>query len=188
METVDQWGKERDEVVLKEALQNPELFRILVQRYQEPFLRKAATVVRDSGESEDIVQETFVKIYRYAANFKKQPGIEFKSWAYKILMHTAFTHYAKIKKTRTNVEYLDFLLTDSEELAKDETYLEKAELKNVVAGVLDKMPTPLATALKAYYFEDKSYEMIAKEQKISLSALKMRLFRAKKVFRKLLEI
>ncbi len=181
------WNQEKDEKVLKETLKEPSLFRILVRRYEEAFIRKAMTVIHDAEEAADIVQETFVKIYRYAGKFKKQEGVEFKSWAYKILMNTAFTHYAKYKKTRNNVEYLDFLLTDTEELATDETYLEKAELKNIVQVTLAKMPGPLADALHAYYFEDKSYEVIAREQNISLSALKMRLFRAKKIFKKFLE-
>lgn len=184
-EPQSQWENERDEVVLKAAVWEPALFRILIRRYEEPFLRKARTVIQDSEEAEDIVQETFVKIYRYAGQFKKQPGIEFKSWAYKILMNTAFTHYGKFQKTRNNVEYLDYLLT--EELPKDETYLERAELKELVRTVMGKMPPQLASALQAYYFEDKSYQEIAKEQNITLSALKMRLFRAKKIFKKLLE-
>lgn len=186
MDTDSRYAEEKDETILKSSISNPGLFRLLVQRYEEPFLRKAMTVIRDTSEAEDIVQETFVKIYRYAGKFKKQEGVEFKSWGYKILMNTAFTHYAKFQKTRNNVEYMDFLLNDSEELAKDETYLERAELKNMVRVTLDKMPPQLASALSAYYLEDKSYADIAREQKITLSALKMRLFRAKRLFKKFL--
>ncbi len=187
MEVDPKWAHEKDEVVLRAATQDPAVFEVLLKRYEEAFIRKALTVIHDTQGAEDIVQETFVKIYRYAGKFKKQEGVEFKSWAYKILMNTAFTHYAKYKKTQNHVEYMDFLLPEAESLAKDETSLEKAELKNIVQGVLGKMPRPLASALSAYYLEDKSYADIAADEGITLSALKMRLFRAKRLFRKLLK-
>jgi RNA polymerase sigma factor (sigma-70 family) len=182
----EHWDKERDEAVLKASLQKPGLFRILITRYEEAFLRKAKTVVHDEEESQDIVQETFVKIYRYGKNFEKREGIEFKSWAYKILMNTAFTHYSKLQKSKNNLEFQDFLAAG--ELHPEDNYMSRQELADSVQVALAKMPMPLATALKAYYFEDKSYEDIAKEQQITLPALKMRLFRAKRIFKKHFEL
>jgi len=60
-----------------------------------------------------------------------------------------------------------------------------ADAKAVVAGVLTQMPLHLQSVLKRYYLEDKSYKTIAVEEKISIPTLKMRLFRAKKLFKKL---
>lgn len=180
------YEQEKDEIVLRASLTKPALFRILVSRYQEAFLRKAKTVVRTDEEAEDIVQETFVKIYRNAKSFEKRPGIEFKSWGYKILMNTSFTHYTKLQRTKGNMNFEDYLKYD-EEIPDGEDYATHQELKHTVQGVLQKMPSHLASALHAYYFEDKSYQDIADEQHISLSALKLRMFRAKKIFRKLLE-
>jgi DNA-directed RNA polymerase specialized sigma24 family protein len=47
------------------------------------------------------------------------------------------------------------------------------------------MPDHLRSVLQHYYMEDKSYRTIADEEGISISTLKMRLFRAKKMFKKL---
>ncbi len=180
------WQEEKDEYVLRASLGKPWVFRVLVERYQEAFLRKAKTVVRADAEAEDVVQETFVKIYRNARNFEKRPGIEFKSWAYKILMNTSFTHYAKLQKSKGNVNYEDALGYDAD-IPDGEDYARKQEFKHTVQTVMEKMPPHLRSALHAYYFDDKSYQDIANEQNISLSALKLRMFRAKKLFRKLLE-
>lgn len=180
------WELERDELVLKASAETPSLFKILITRYEEAFLRKAKGVVYSEAESEDIVQETFVKIYKNAQNFQKRDGIEFKSWAYKILMNTSFTHYAKLQKTKGNLEFQDFLAAG--ELHPQDNYVAKQEMAHSVQIALAKMPENLAMALKAYYFEDKSYEDIAREQNITLPALKMRLFRAKRIFRKHFEL
>lgn len=180
------WENEKDEAILRASQEQPHLFRILINRYEEAFLRKAKSVVFENEESEDIVQETFIKIYRYAKKFEKREGVEFKSWAYKILMNTSFTHYAKLQKTRGNIEFQDFLAAGN--LHPTENFALKQELSNGIQVALAKMPNPLALVLKAYYFEDKSYAQIAEEQNVTLPALKMRLFRARRLFKKHYEV
>ena len=50
-------------------------------------------------DTEDTVQETFVKIYLNAKKFKKEKtGDSFKNWAYKILINCAISRYGKLKK------------------------------------------------------------------------------------------
>src|SRR3989344_6014797 len=104
----------KDEEILKLSQEDPAYFSFLVDKYKEAFLRAARGITHNLEEAEDIVQETFVKIYRYAHRFEKQEGIAFKSWAYKILMNTSFTHYQKLKKTFANTEYKDPMLYDEE--------------------------------------------------------------------------
>jgi len=174
-----------DEKVLKLSLSDPSHFGFLVEKYQTPFLRKALGVVRGREEAEDVVQETFVKIYKYGHKFKKEAGIEFKSWAYKILMNTAFTHYQKLKKSGANVEYLDTLINSELPLDDGKDLAAISDAKATVNAVLEKMPEHLARVLKLYYLDDKPYKEIVTIEKISTAALKMRLFRAKRLFQKL---
>src|SRR3990167_8752258 len=138
-----------DEEILRKSLRDPSQFKILVARYQEPFLRKAWGIVRKQEDAEDIVQEAFVKIYRYGANFQKRAGIAFKSWAYKILMNTAFTHYQDIKKKSSSVEYLDPILYDEGEkpLGYTEDIAAISDAKVVVKSVIEKMPEHLGRIL-----------------------------------------
>jgi RNA polymerase sigma-70 factor (ECF subfamily) len=174
-----------DEEILRKSLRDPSQFKILVSRYQEPFLRKAWGIVRKQEDAEDIVQEAFVKIYRYGGNFQKRAGIQFKSWAYKILMNTAFTHYQDIKKKSSSVEYLDPVLYDEGEkpLGYTQDIAAISDARVVVKSVIAKMPEHLGRILGFYYLEDKSYKDICKLEKISMTALKMRLFRAKRLFK-----
>ncbi|MBI4132795.1 MAG: sigma-70 family RNA polymerase sigma factor [Candidatus Sungbacteria bacterium] len=178
-----------DEIILHSAQEKPALFSILIDRYQAPFLRLAQRVVRDRGDSEDIVQEAFIKIYRYAHRFKKGQDRKFSSWAYKIVLNTAITHYHKAKKR-------EWLLPDPAGSGMDPTADEAhaqfralvldRETEAVVHSVLEVMPEELAGLLRAYYLEDKSYQTIAVREGISIGALKMKLFRARKLFKKFL--
>lgn len=174
----------KDEEILKASLSEPALFEILVEKYHEPLMRAAWRVVRGREEAEDIVQEAFVKMYKNAHKFEKQEGIEFKSWAYKVTINTAITHYRKLKRGEFLSEDPSIYQEAGQELA-DTRILTKVDAKTAVAATMEQMPEHLRTVLQHYYMEDKSYRTIADEEGISISTLKMRLFRAKKLFKKL---
>ena len=174
----------KDEEILQASLKEPALFEILVEKYHDPLMRAAWRVVRGREEAEDIVQEAFVKMYKNAHKFEKYEGIEFKSWAYKVTINTAITHYRKLKRGEFLSEDPSIYQEAGGEL-NDSRIFSKADAHTAVADTIAQMPEHLRTVLERYYMEDKSYRTIADEEGISISTLKMRLFRAKKMFKKL---
>lgn len=181
-----------DEEILRRSLENPSLFSVLVEKYQLPFLRKAQGIVHSKEAAEDITQETFTKMYLHANKFKKQDGIEFKSWAWRILVNTSLTHYRKLKKTFGDVSYLDEILSEDTEGEQDpnlvvESALDKDDRLDLIKEAIDMLPAESAELVKAHYVEDRPYEEIAKKHGISIGALKMKLFRARKVLKELVK-
>jgi RNA polymerase sigma-70 factor (ECF subfamily) len=176
----------KDEEILALSLSQPSVFEALVDRYQDDFFRTALKIVHHKEEAEDIIQESFTKIYLNAKKFREVEGASFKSWAYKIVINTAFTHYQKLKRNRESVKYVDQSFYEGfAALGRDiET---EADIQILVSRNLSKMPLHLQSVLKKYYLEDKSQKSIAKEEKVSVATIKMRLFRAKKVLRKILD-
>src|SRR3989344_2828077 len=179
-----------EEEILKKSIANPRLFGILVDRYQIAFLRKAQGIVHSSEEAEDIVQETFTKIYLHAGKFQKLPGIEFKSWAWRILVNTALTHYRKLKKSFGDVRYLDEILAkgeDAEHGLPIEDRLDKEQREVWVRDAIADLPAEAAALLHEHYLQDRPYEEIAKSRGLTIGALKMKLFRARKGLKDVLE-
>lgn len=174
----------KDEEILAASLNKPALFKILVDKYQEAFIRKALGILRQQEEAEDIVQETFVKIYFNGKKFKKMEGIEFKSWAYKILVNTAISRYRKISKKwqAESNDPIDLELVSERDFSTKDMVLER-ETKSATADLISRLPKPLARLVSLYYIEDKSYKEIAKQELITIPALKMKLFRAKKLLK-----
>ena len=178
----------KDEEILTLSLKRPSVFGALVDRHQSAFLRTALKIVRQKEEAEDIVQETFTKIYLNAEKFKVVEGAQFKSWAYKILINTSFTHYKKMKKLREKTVYLDhgFYENLEDENVNSSGIEAGAEAKIIISKILPKVPAHLRDVLQKYYLEDRSQKDIAGEENVSVATVKMRLFRAKRELKKVI--
>ncbi|MFH1979238.1 MAG: RNA polymerase sigma factor [Patescibacteria group bacterium] len=173
----------KDEDLVLKSLQNPRLFEVFVDRYKDSFLRTAMRVLKGKEESEDVVQEAFVKIYFNAKKYQKRPGIAFKSWAFRILMNCVFTKYRKLKKTFCDTEYLDqflYIIDDSSDFSKKEKVDE-------IESVLKEMPDDLGDLIRDHYLKDRPYVEVASDYGMSIAALKMKLFRARKKFKEVME-
>ncbi len=175
-----------DEELLARSVRHPSLFALLVRKYEAPFMRKALSIVRQPEAAEDVVQETFTKIYLNAARFQKQEGASFSSWGYRILINTALTHYQKRKRRGEMVAQLDeeiWALIPDRQLRQ----FEKSELQDLVASVLSRMPKVMSRALSSFFIEGKTQEEMARTEGLSVGAIKTRVHRAKKEFRRIYE-
>src|SRR3990167_6944286 len=170
----------QDEALLLAAQEYPDLFRVLVERYQAPFLRLAMRVLNSKEEAEDTVQDSFLKIYKNSTQLRQTSDSKFKSWAYKIVFNTALTNY---RKRIGEKEYLDSFLYDS---LKDKDIEAEINSKILIKEILEKMPAEFREIIELHYLEDRSYEEISKIKGLTIPALKMKLFRARELFRKLL--
>src|SRR3989344_2032397 len=179
-----EWEELADKELLARSITQPSLFGLLVRRYEEPFMRKALSIVREHERAQDVVQECFTKIYLNAKKFKTVEGATFSSWGYRILINTALTNYMKYKREQGREVVLDeeiWALVPDRNLKQ----FEKKELEDVVASVLSRMPEPLAKALSSFFIEGKPQEQMAREDGLSLGAIKTRVHRAKKEVRKI---
>jgi RNA polymerase sigma-70 factor (ECF subfamily) len=172
-----------DEEILHLSLSRPSEFAILVDKYEDAFMRKALRILRTQEEAEDAVQEAFTKIYMYAPRFKTVEGASFSSWGYKILINTCLTKYQKKKKESGARVELD---PEFYEMLPDgvDTKGER-ELRDEIASVLVRMPESFATALTKHFIDGKPHEEAAREEGISEGAIKTRVHRAKKEFEKI---
>ncbi len=168
-----------DEALLRHSMSHPSHFTEIMRRYEAPFLRKAESVLRNREDAEDVVQETFTKMYVHAKSFQVQEGATFKSWGYAILMNTAFTLYKKKKRkwavgSEIDPEWYE-ALPDLEA-----RQFEKQELSDYLISLFARMPEHFVRVLKLQFIEGKSQEEIAEAEGLSVGAVKTRVHRAKK--------
>ena len=170
-----------DEELLRRSTNEPWLFSFLVGRYETPFLRKVKAILRDPRDCEEVVLDAFTKIYIHADSFVPQTGAQFSSWAYRILLNTAFTRYQKLVK-----EGQRFIVFDPEfeqlvgERAGHTGFEEK---RDAIERVLARLPGHFASVLRLHYLERWSHEDIASATAENVGTIKARIHRAKAAFR-----
>ncbi len=179
---IEDLGALSDAEILARSRRESELFAVLVRRYEAPFLRRARTILTSPEDAEEAVQDAFVKMYLYADKYHPQEGASFSSWAYTILNRVAYTRYVARRKERglraeLEPEHYEALPDPKAE------FLERLSIRDEVVAALAKLPETAARILRLQFIEGKSQEEIAAGERLSISAVKTRVHRAKKLFK-----
>lgn len=176
-----------DEALLELSLKKPSAFEALVTRYQSQFLSRAQAVLRDRDRAEDVVQETFVRIYRFAPRFSAAHG-NFRSWSLTILMNVARTHYQKTARDRGHTAPLEpehyESLADNSIHAKEG---DEAYAKEVIEKALPLAPKDTADILRLAFIHGLPHAEIAQKLGVSTPAVKTRVHRAKAELRTIIK-
>ena len=171
-----------DAEILARSQQEPDLFALLVRRYEAALLRRARTILKSPEDAEEVVQDAFTKMYLYADKYHAQEGASFSSWAYTILNRVAYTKYrAKSVEWGKRAE----LLPEHYESLPDARaeFLEDLSVRNEVIAALAKLPETASRILRLQFIEGKTQEEIAHAEQLSIPAVKTRVHRAKKLFK-----
>lgn len=160
---------------------NTSAFSYFVETYQHMAITIAFRICDNMQDAEDIVQESFVKAYRNLHTFRKES--KFSSWLYRIVYNTAITHFnAPIWKYQSDTPLDDLQLQTDFDV---ESKIAATEQAAMIADILKEMPKGDALLLTLYYLEDHSVKEVAKIIGLNESNVKVRLFRARQLFKQL---
>tara|TARA_Y100000310_G_scaffold345133_1_gene462083 strand:+ start:5410 stop:5997 length:588 start_codon:yes stop_codon:yes gene_type:complete len=174
-----------DEEVLQISLEKPRYFEELVNRYQEPFIKRARYILGDKEEVHDIVQDTFTKIYINANSFSFNEGGNIRAWMYRILTNTCYSYYQKLKKDAERKISIDSEMLESL-YGKDELQMhESSFFEKELLVLLSQLPRKFSKILRMHYIDEMPQKDIAKMEGLTLSAVKTRIYRGKNVLKKI---
>lgn len=157
----------------------------------------ALRMTRNVKDAEDLVQEAFLKAYRFFHRFER--GTNARAWILTILTNTFRTRYRKKKQEPDMVDFQaieNFCLAD--ELVKEIKASDKSEargaeavtemLKDYVSDdiieALESVPEQFRLAVLLSDVEGFSYQEIAEILNISVGTVKSRIFRGRKILQK----
>src|SRR5690348_6281447 len=150
-------------------------FEAIVTRYYPRCLRFANGMLRDPGDADDVVQETFVRLYRALPRYEERQ--RFDSWLFRILGNCCRTANL-IQQRRESIDrldegdLLDIPSTERPDAAFDH------EWDGEVRRALAEVPEYNREIFLLHYVEGFSYEEIERITGVRQSALKMRVKRA----------
>lgn len=178
----DTAGDLSDEDILIRSQSHPWLYGVLLDRYQDAFMRKAMSILHNQLDAEEVVQDAFMKIYLNADKFKPQEGAKFSSWAYRILMNTAFTRYQK--KVKEGERFVNIDPEFEQMYGERKEHSGFREDADAIERVLSRLPGHFASVLRLHYLERWSHKDIADENGETVGTIKARIHRAKAAFKK----
>jgi len=143
---------------------HPELYAEIVERYEKKLFSYIYRLVGNKEETEDILQNVFVKAYRNIKTFDIKR--KFSSWIYRIA-HNESINFLKKKNKKKFISWEDIVAskdkmeTKSDEKSPIDIWIRK-ESAIEVQEALEKIPEKYRKVLMLRYFSEKSYEKIGK--------------------------
>ncbi len=175
--------------LVRSAQQSPEgdsrAFEQLVQLHQKRVLANCRYLTRDETNFEDLAQDVFVKAYFGIRKFEGQST--FGHWLRRIKVNHCLNHL-KQRERKTAIGFGEEILPEDDRLRVEPTVeksLEDSSQRQRVGEVLKALPLTLRVPLVMTDMDDFSYDEVASALGISLSAVKMRIKRAREEFRRL---
>jgi RNA polymerase sigma-70 factor, ECF subfamily len=158
-------------------------FEELVRRHQGFVVANCRVITRSAADAEDLAQEVFVKAFFGLKRFEGRA--QFRTWIQRIKVNHCLNHLRKTRGT-IMVDIDDVTQEDHREMQvppNAHVNLQTASDRDRILGVLDAMSDTLRIPLMLRDGDGQSYEEIASQLGLGLSAVKMRIKRAREEFR-----
>lgn len=160
-------------------------FGTIVRRHQEAVFGLVSRLIRRQSDVEDVAQEAFIRAFRALRTFRGDA--QFGTWLYRITYNTCLDRREQQARRQEreiqigaddgNGDPIDSM-PDVEAPLPDEV-LEASDVRERLAAHLEALPTHFRAVLTLYYYEEKSYDEIARILDEPLNTVKVHIHRAK---------
>jgi len=163
-------------------------FNQIVLRYKDRLLNFIYRFMNDIDKAEDLVQDTFLKLYTHKHSYKEIA--KFSTWLYTIAGNLAKTELRKIKRRKTfsvtDLSYDDkeFIISDVD-TGPEEDIISRNLEKNIQSA-LNELPNEFRTVIILRDIQELSYEEISSIIGVPLGTIKSRINRGRLKLQKLL--
>ena len=150
-----------DNDIVRRSLDDPDAFSVIVERYWNRLFRYVKRISFFTDEdTEDILQEIFIKVYRHLNDFDSD--LTFSTWVYRICRNTVIDSIRK-KQSRPktiDIDDKDFsnFFHASTDIAEEFAIYEHHQK---VVTLIESLPLKYREVLVLKFLEDKSYEEIS---------------------------
>ena len=145
-----------------------EAFQKLLLIYQKPLYNHIRNIVLNHDDTDDVLQNTFIKVFNNLKNFKGESKLF--SWIYRIATNEALTFLnQKAKKNGITSEELQNKAIDN---LQADVYFDSDEIQLKLQKAIATLPEKQQLVFKMKYFEELKYEEISEIIGTSVGALK----------------
>ena len=161
-----------DELAFIESLRNPktqdQAFSVLVEQNKERLYWHIRKIVLDHYDSDDVLQNTFLKIYKNIGKFKGDSRLF--TWMYRIATNESLT-FLKQKSRKLGVQSNEYIHDKAQNLRSD-PYFDGDEIALELQKAIASLPDKQRLVFQMKYQESMKYKVISAILGTSIGALK----------------
>lgn len=152
--------------------------------YQRPIYNHIRNIVLNHDDTDDVLQNTFIKVFQYLNGFKGDSKLF--SWMYRIATNEAITFInAKAKRNATTTEAMQSKIVEN---LKADEYFDGNEVQLKLQKAINLLPEKQQLVFKMKYFEELKYEEISEILGTTVGGLKASYFHAVKKIEKYMNV
>lgn len=161
-------------------------FEEIVNKYTNLAYKIAIDMTISPEDSQDIVQEAYLSLYKHYKEYKKLQENEIRNILCKIVLNKC-KDYLKSSKRKESTVFED--ISNIEEFNLQDDFVEdliRQDKENFIRKKIMELKSPYNKILKQYYIEEHSLDELAKEQNTTKGTIKVQLTRGKKLLKEIL--
>ncbi len=143
-------------------------FEVLINTYKERLYWHVRRIVLNHNDADDVLQNTFIKIYRNIDKFKGDSKLY--SWMYRIATNESLT-FLKVKSKKLGINSEELQIKIAHNLQAD-IYFEGDEIQLKLQKAIATLPEKQKLVFNMKYFNEMKYEEISEVLETSVGALK----------------
>jgi len=167
-----------DEAYIRDIIDNRSVmaYRALVEKYENRVFTLCYKIVKRREEAEEIAQDIFVICFMKLNELQDKK--KFPNWLMKIAYTKAIDHVRKKQMVKTDINAVDESFFKTEQTPLKNTI--DSNRKDIVKNAINLLEPTEASVITLYYIQDIQVKDIAEITGLTLSNVKVKLFRARK--------
>ena len=153
----------------------------LYERYKTQVYRTALAITRDERAAEDILQETFLRVYAYAGRIDET--VSLGPWLYRVTVNMAYSWTSRVKRWLHCLQDMFDRWTLPAQWHPEAT-TEEREQRQILQQAIDALPPRHRVVIVLHYLEGLSLREIARVVDVPEGTVKSRLHYARESLRK----
>ena len=151
-------------------------YSIIVDRYKNKAFSLLNRMLKNKQDAEEALQDCFLKAFNSLSSFKGDA--KFSTWFYRIVYNTALT---KLSSKKRKIENEMSSVDEHFDLKSDYDYnvSERKDMSEFINELVNKLPEKHSVIISLFYLDEMSCEEISKALDISLSNVKVMLYRSR---------
>ncbi len=160
-------------------------FEALFRKHQSYAFNVAYGLLGNAEDAADVTQDAFLRVHRNMARFRGDSS--FTTWLYRVVVNLAITELRR--RTRSRTQLMEDIAPPEAWRAEDEgadaplLHLEMGEERETVQSVLRHLPPDYRAVLVLRHFQQLAYDEMCQVLGLTMSQVKTRLHRARKMFK-----